>query len=1013
MAEEGYAVCAVMLRATTADRTTAPPAGIDPGQPEGRRRLLEWSRGLWDDPGAGQVLRIASPVLHQRLSKIHRTSAAALGRREVKALVSAAAFALRWQHRPTPTGLFAGVAPAGIGEPHLEWGTGHRMSVRPGTDWLAAVIERLLSIPQVRRRAPVQANPCVHPRGERLVAPGPPSGERSLSAAPVEVSVRRSAPVQAALEAARMPIGYAELAERLHQRFPGYPDSTITGFLDELLSQGLLSEGVWAPMDRTRALTYLCDELRAIKAEETPEAAGLVEDLEVLAAQMSEDGPRPPSADRADLAALSHRMRRCHPRAESRLTADVALDCDIALPTPVAEEARRAADLLVRLSPYPFGSPHWHEYHQRFRDRYGPGAAVPLLDLVGDGGLGYPAGFLGSARPAPPRPRRPRDGVLLELVQRALMRGEHEVDVDEHALRRLAADEDVEEDEAPAPPGRVELSAILHAPSLQATAAGDFLFEVTGVPRTASSMAGRFLHLLPEEERARWARSYQADDGAVTAQVSFVPRRRGNADIARTRRVLPARIDLDRHDTDGEAITPDDLLVVGDARGFALVQASTRRAVEPRVLHALEAGTHTPPLARFIAELPSARCTAYTAFDAGAAESLPYLPRVRSGRTILAPARWRLRSSDLPGPSAPAADWDRALKRWRESFRVPDRVVMAEHDQRLPIDLGEPLHRRLLRSSLEAATTIELKERPGEKTQGWIGRAHEVLFALKTARTPPRPAAAVAAPRAHPAGAGPFVQARLLLHPDRTEEVLTDHVADFFSRTPEPGLWWFQREAPLVGGAPALLLTVRLDDPADHAALARRLSAWAHALHTRNLSADLEFTAHREHTGRFGHGAAMRAAHEAFAADSHAALAQITAARDDAAPGRALAAASMVDFAETLAASPEQGRQWLVDDVADLRAPVDRDDREHTRRLLTAPPSTDTELGRAWERRRRALTAYRDRLSPQRDPHLVLRSLLHLHHRRALGPGPEREKSLLRLARDCAHSLLHHPRGRR
>ncbi|MDA2810875.1 lantibiotic dehydratase [Nocardiopsis sp. RSe5-2] len=1007
MAEAGYHVCAVMLRATTADRATAPPGGADPDDSEGRRRLLGWSRELWGAPGAGEALRIASPVLHQRLSKVHaRSDGANLGRREVKALVSSAAFALRWQNRPTPAGLFAGIAPASIGDTRVYWGGVHGASLRPDTAWLAAAIERLLAIDEVRRRAPVQANPCVHRRGDRLVAPGPASGGQSVLAAPVEVSVRRSAPALAALEAARSRVGYAELAEHLQQRFPGTTDSAITGFLGGLLSQGLLLEGLWAPMDRTDALAYLCEELHAIKAEEIPEAADLVEGLEVLAAQVSEDRPRPVGADRAEVAAFSRRMSRCHEGPGAGLTADVALDCDIALPRPVAEEARRAAELLVRLSPYPFGAQHWHEYHQRFRDRYGPGAAVPVLELVGDGGLGYPAGFLGSARQAPPRPRRPRDGVLLELVQRALMRGDNEVDLDERTVESLEADEEA------APPGRVELSAVVHARTLHALEEGDFLLEVTGAPRAASSMAGRFLHLLPEPEQERWARSYEADDGALTAQVAFVPRRRGNADIARTRQVLPARIALDRHDAREQAIAPDDLLVVGDARGFALIQASTGRAVEPRVLHALEAGTHTPPLARFIAELPFARCAAYTAFDPGAADSLPYLPRFRSGRTILAPARWRLRSSDLPGPSAPATDWDQAFQRWRDSLAVPGRVVMVEHDQRLPIDLDEPLHRRLLRSALEATGTVELRERPGEEgDEGWIGRAHEVLFALKTTRTPLRPAVAVSALRAHPVGEGPFVQARLLVHPDRADEVLTDHASGFFTQAPESGLWWFQREAPLAGGEPALMVTVRLDDPADHAALAQRLGAWAHALHTRHLSAGLEFTGHREHTGRFGHGDAMRAAHKVFAADSRAALAQITTARDDASLKRALAAASMVGIAEALAASPEQGRKWLADDLADLRAPVDRDDREHARRLLTVPPSTETELGRAWEQRRLALTDYRDRLLAQRDPRMVLRSLLHLHHRRAL--GPDHEESLLRLARDCAHSLLRQGQGRR
>jgi class I lanthipeptide synthase len=57
------------------------------------------------------------------------------------------------------------------------------------------------------------------------------------------------------------------------------------------------------------------------------------------------------------------------------------------------------------------------------------------------------------------------------------------------------------------------------------------------------------------------------------------------------------------------------------------------------VLHALEASVQTPPLARFLAEVASARCGIYGPFDFGAARTLPFLPRVRHGRAVLAPAR--------------------------------------------------------------------------------------------------------------------------------------------------------------------------------------------------------------------------------------------------------------------------------------------------------------------------------------------------------------------------------------
>lgn len=56
----------------------------------------------------------------------------------------------------------------------------------------------------------------------------------------------------------------------------------------------------------------------------------------------------------------------------------------------------------------------------------------------------------------------------------------------------------------------------------------------------------------------------------------------------------------------------------------------------------------------------------------------------------------------------------------------------------------------------------------------------------------------------------------------------------------------------------------------------------------------------------------------------------------------------------------------------------------------------------AWRTRAVALAAYREDLAVQREPLTVLRSLLHLHHIRAVGVDPALERVTGRLARACA-----------
>lgn len=98
-------------------------------------------------------------------------------------------------------------------------------------------------------------------------------------------------------------------------------------------------------------------------------------------------------------------------------------------------------------------------------------------------------------------------------------------------------------------------------------------------------------------------------------------------------------------------------------------------------MYALNLRTHTPPLVRFLTELSRAQCAQVTVFDWGAAAAVPFLPRLRYSRIVLASARWRLEASDLPGRVRLREEWDAALADWRALRRLPRRVHLVEDDR--------------------------------------------------------------------------------------------------------------------------------------------------------------------------------------------------------------------------------------------------------------------------------------------------------------------------------------------
>nr|WP_157734725.1 lantibiotic dehydratase [Actinopolyspora erythraea] len=152
--------------------------------------------------------------------------------------------------------------------------------------------------------------------------------------------------------------------------------------------------------------------------------------------------------------------------------------------------------------------------------------------------------------------------------------------------------------------------------------------------------------------------------------------------------------------------------------------------VEPEVPHAL-AWKQQPPVARFMGGLARAHGLGWIGIDWGAASTLPFRPRLRSGRAILCPAMWRLTRADL------SDDEEHAFDQWRATWRCPGRVELRDFDQRLPLDLDVPAHRAILLRHLRRHDEAVLLEAPPEDADGWLdGHPHTVVLPLTSRRAP-------------------------------------------------------------------------------------------------------------------------------------------------------------------------------------------------------------------------------------------------------------------------------------
>ncbi|MGH7750353.1 MAG: thiopeptide-type bacteriocin biosynthesis protein, partial [Candidatus Dormibacteria bacterium] len=350
-----------------------------------------------------------------------------------------------------------------------------------------------------------------------------------------------------------------------------------------------------------------------------------------------------------------------------------------------------------------------------------------------------------------------------------------------------------------------------------------------------------------------------------------------------------------------------DLAVTADSDRLYVVSLSRRRVVEPIVAHA--AARHTmPPIARLLFELPRARSAAVSLFSWGAAACLPFLPRVRYSRSILAPARWRVATGELPGPAAPWREWAAAMGAARAHLRLPTSVYVGTADRRLRLNLDDPMDLTLLRAYLDGAgDSATVSEASTASDHGWFaGRVHEIVIPLAATAPPARTAAIVASSgplpligREHGILPGSQVLfAKVYGHPDVFDTILTDHLPALLSAWDDPPKCWFVRYRD---PAPHLRLRLHLHD---YGQAAVRVGVWAADMRRRGLIGDLVLDTYHPETARYGSGAAMAAAEAVFATDSAAVLAQLTAlaAAREVHP-HALTAASLVDLACTMTGS--------------------------------------------------------------------------------------------------------------
>lgn len=989
----GFAIARSPVRADGPDRPRLPGDLTDP------HALREFLLAVVSDPVVAEAITVSSSPLGAILDRV-ASGAAVEPKRLRGAALSAARYLSRMTHRATPFGLLAGVSSVQFQDgPKVRVGTRHRRGVRVDMGWLAAVSQPWETDPDVLPHLTLVANDLSFVRGDRLVLPYVHEDRTDWAPDDREHSVRHTGAVAATIAAAHAPIRYPDLVSGLSAAFPDAGSEALAGMLAGLVEQEFLLTDLRPPGSAEDPLEHVLTVLAAL-----PRHVGRDALLRVRQ-QLLDYAETPLGGGREAWRRATATMRELHDASDRLVQVDLRLDADLLLPHEVSAELERAATVAWRVAAPTAARGHrLAGYRARFLRRYGPGAVVPVQELLDPHtGLGPPEGYL-----LPPArhcdtgqlPVTDRDRLLIALAQRATRTGATEIVLDDDLVERLARPGSGTE-----PPTYTEAAFQLVADSEESLADGDFLVELTGTFQRPGELFGRFLHLLPDlgEAVAEVAREVVGEGAAQVDHLHLHPR---NANVTQVPTLLD---DAVRVGVFADRARPDvhglgELGVGADDETLFLVSLRTGKRVVPLPLHALNPRVSVPNPIRFLYEIGEQDTPQWPVWDWGQAAQLPYLPRIRYGRTVLAPARWlvdpRLREATMD-----VAEWSRLFERWRADWAPADVVDVVRGDQRVRVDLTDPGERLLLRDELGKPGEVRLREVVDRGGAGWAhGHAVEIALPLRPPETVhPAPRVRAVPHTAYPPG-GEWLYVKVYAAEPHHGELLGQWLGALLDHAlPVIDRWFFLR----CDGDPHLRLRFHGDPVVLNTRLLPALRDWAADLVSRKLIRDIALDTYRPETLRYGGPGLIDLAERAFHADSRSVLDQLVLRERGriGLPIEWLLAANTLDLAARL--HGEGWQDWLLAAIPRNTAHAafqrHRDaimnlgpDRRW--RGLARFPGGDLLLA-SWQRRAPDIAAYgsavRARVADGEldSPTPAFRSLLRLHHNRLTGINPVRERT--------------------
>ncbi len=654
-------------------------------------------------------LMIASPDLFEGLIRMQRGDLSA--HRVERMYAGLMRYLVRMSIRPTPFGLFSGVAVGSLGEStNVQLGTPaiQHIRTRPDMSWLFSIIQQIEEDKDLIPQLCVMTNRSAYIAGARAIIPYADVYGKDDNRS---IALRATPIVRFVLEQAYQPIPYSDLRKKLFEAFSHATEQQVDNLLSQLWEHHFLLSDLRPPLVSDNPTKYVLERLMQV-----PGASSVVTGLtEVLTATAE--------IDKVGVASSTRLIRDLVKRQEELLPGDehknqyYQIDATLSVETPqmnstIGEAVAEATETLLRIGRFPEGSPNLHMYYFAFVERYGTETEVPLLDLLSpEFGLDAPPNYTQPTRAYPlnplPHPSMQKyDHILCSLLVEALNNHTQEIELTREVLQNLT--QWVPKEDNPPPP-TMEMYLQIHATSSEAIDRGEW----RGVVAPACLSYGgrtfcRFFDILGPEQLVMLQEYAKREEelfpDAIFAELSYLPTfgRGANVAIRPTLHSYEIVVNTTPSVSADKVIPLHDLVVGVRGKHFYVRSLRLGKRVIVTQSHMLNM-MRAPNVCRFLLDVAQHNRPSLSSFDWGSLSRSPFLPRIVQKQIVLSPAQWNLQQSmiESDGFGSGEASWYTSLQRWRECWRVPRYVYLTQFDNRLLLDLEHPLSVNELRAAFK------------------------------------------------------------------------------------------------------------------------------------------------------------------------------------------------------------------------------------------------------------------------------------------------------------------------